>query len=273
MNMKKGIPLPQILFIIFGSLIFFIGIFNHYYFKTVTYDYGNYNFAFWDYAHFRISPIPTFRGNFLQDHFSLTLFYFIPVYWLLNWLTQTYTLIIIQCAMVVLAGWYTYLIIKLKTNNQWLGIGVILYYFLLLGRYTMFSSDVNLAVISACLIPIFLYYFEKKKYIVASVVFILSLFSRENIPLWFIFIFLVLIVNHRHDKKAIRLSVLGIVVSVVYFILLFKLIIPSVESPDAKFALFNYSALGANPGEAFLFILKHPIETIKLFFVNHINDP
>ncbi len=264
---------PTILFSFFGILIFYIGIFNHYYFKTVTYDYGNYNFAFWDYSHFRISQLPTFRGTFLQDHFSLTLFYFIPVYWILNWLTHSYTLIIIQCSMILLAGWYSYLIIRLKTNNKYLGLGLIAYYFLLLGRYTTFSSDVNLAVISACFIPIFLYYFETKKYLVAAIILALSLLSRENIPIWFIFIFIVLIINHIRDKKAVWFSVVGIVVSLVYFIVLFKIIIPSVESADAPFALFNYSALGTNPGEAFSFILKHPIETIKLFFVNHTNDP
>ena len=92
---------PYFIILLFGLLILMIGLINHYYFKTATYDYANYNFAFWDYSHFRISPLTTFRGNFLQDHFSFTLMFFVPIFWMLNWLTGSYTLIIIQSAFIL----------------------------------------------------------------------------------------------------------------------------------------------------------------------------
>jgi len=268
---KNRIPLAILIF--FGLLFFFIGIYNHYLFKTFTYDYANYNFAFWDYSHFRISPLPTFRGNFLQDHFSFTLMYFIPVYWLLNWLTGTYTLIIIQTSLILVAAWYSYKFIQLKTKNPWLTSGVLLYFFLLFGRYSAFGTDVNLAIMSACFVPVFLYYFEIKKYIVAFVILVLSLFSRENMPLWFIFIFIVLIISHRKDKKAVIYSLTGIGISVVYFILLFKVFIPGIETPGIEYKLFNYSALGSGPGEALVHIIQHPVESVKMFFVNHLDNP
>jgi uncharacterized membrane protein len=126
---------------------------------------------------------------------------------------------------------------------------------------------------SACFIPIFIYYFELRKYLAAFIILILSLLSRENIPLWFIFIFIVLIINNFKDKKAVAFSLAGIAISIIYFILLFKVFIPSIETPEKQFSLFNYSALGANPGKALLFIISHPIETTKLFFINHLNDP
>lgn len=272
--MKKQINrFPLAILIFFGLLFFFIGIYNHYLFKTFTHDYANYNFAFWDYSHFRISPLPTFRGNFLQDHFSFTLMYFIPVYWLLNWLTGTYTLIIIQTSLILVAAWYSYKFIQLKTDNRWLTSGVLLYFFLLFGRYSAFGTDVNLAIMSACFVPVFLYYFEIKKYIVAFVILVLSLFSRENMPLWFIFIFIVLIISHRKDKKAVIYSLAGIGISVVYFILLFKVFIPGIETPGIEYKLFNYSALGNGPGEALVHIIQHPVESVKMFFVNHLNNP
>lgn len=252
--------------------MFTMGVLNHYFFRTYTFDYGNYNFALYDYSHFRISPMTTFPGNFLQDHFSFTLMYFIPVYWLLNWLTGTYTLILIQNTLILAAAWFTYKLILLKSDNVWLGVGVLLFYFTLLGRYTTFSCDTNIAVMSACFIPVFIYFFETKKYILSAIILILSLFSRENIPIWFVFIFMVLIINHRKERKAVLFSFAGIAVSIVYFIVLFKVFIPSVETAEKQFSLFNYSALGATPGEAFVFVFKHPIETVKLFFVNHLNS-
>jgi hypothetical protein len=99
------------------------------------------------------------------------------------------------------------------------------------------------------------------------------LFSRENIPIWFIFIFVFLIIEFRKDKKAVLYSIGGVLVSVVYFVLLFRVFIPGVESEERQFTLFNYSALGENPGEAFMFTLTHPFQTIKMFFVNHLGDP
>lgn len=265
--------IPGLLLIIFGILMFYMGILNHYYFKSFTFDYGNYCHAFWDYSHFRISPMPTYSGNFLQDHFSFTLMYFVPIYWLTNWLTQTYTLIIIQYSLVLTAAWYTYKLIKLKTENIWLTAGVILLYFTVLGRYTTFSCDANIAVFSSCFIPIFLYYFEVKKYLVALIILLLSLFSRENIPIWFIFIFIVLIIEHRKDKQAVLYSFVGIFISILYFIILFKWLIPSVESSEKHFTLFNYSALGPEPFSALKFVIHHPIDTIKLFFINHLDNP
>ncbi|WP_073002894.1 DUF2079 domain-containing protein [Mariniphaga anaerophila] len=265
--------IPYLVLALFGILFLSIGILNHYFFRTFTHDYGNYNFAFWDYSHFRLSPIPTFRGNFLQDHFSFTLMYFAPTYWLFNWLTGSYTLIIIQCSFILIGAWYTYKLIKLKTNNIWLNTGVLIYYFVLLGRYTAFSSDVNLAIISSCFIPIFIYYFEIRKYLVSLVILILSLLSRENIPLWFIFIFIVLAIEHRKESKVVLYCLAGIAISTVYFILLFKVFIPAIETPGVKYALFNYSALGSSPGEALLFSIKNPLEAFKLFFINHLDNP
>lgn len=271
---KKNIPV--LVLIVFGILFFAMGILSHYFYRTHTYDYGNYVFAFWDYSHFRLSTIPTniplIYRNFLQDHFSFTLMYFVPVFWLFNWLTQTYTLILIQYSMVLVAAWYSYKIIKLKSDNLWLGAGIMVYYFTLLGRYTSFTADVNIAIISACFIPIFIYYFEIKKYFIALAILILSLFSRENIPIWFVFIFIVLIIQHRKDKKAILYSLVGILLSIIYFILLFKVFFPSIETPGVKFSLFNYSALGNTPAEALSFIIHHPVDSFKMFFINHTTD-
>lgn len=199
--------------------------------------------------------------------------YFVPVYWILNWITGTYTLILIQNVLILTAAWFTYKLILLKSDNAWMSVGVLIYYFTLLGRYTTFSCDANIAVMSACFIPIFIYYFEIQKYLAALFILILSLLSRENIPLWYIFIFIVLIIDHHKDKKAVAFSLAGIAISIIYFILLFKVFIPSIETAEKQFSLFNYSALGINPGKALLFIISHPIETFKLFFINHLNDP
>src|SRR5580692_2400974 len=92
----KSIPLSQkvlyLIMAVFACIFYTTAIGNHYYFRTYAFDYAVYNFAFWDFAHFHMSTVPCNQvfGNthmtFIQDHFSLTLMYLVPVYWLLNWL-------------------------------------------------------------------------------------------------------------------------------------------------------------------------------------------
>ncbi|MGP8214140.1 MAG: DUF2079 domain-containing protein [Bacteroidia bacterium] len=260
---------------VFALAYFITAIGNHYLFRTTNEDYGVYNFAFWDYAHFHISKCSVLyytNMNFLQDHFSLTLMYFVPVYWLINWLTGTYTLAIIQVVMILVGGWATYRLIVLKTSDAWLGIASLVYYFLLQGHYSIFEGECNIAVISASFIPMFLYYFELKKYILASVIFVLAIFSRENIPLWFISILLIVMLWHRKDKKILMICSAFILASLVYFALLFKVIIPHFETAEKHYNLFNYSALGDTPYEAFKYVLKHPFNTARLFFINQSGD-
>ncbi len=114
----KKTHIPYLILLFFGILIFFMGIMNHYFFRSFVFDYGNYNFAFWDYSHFRISSLPTYPRNIFSDgHYSFLLMYFVPIYWLLNWLTGTYTLIIIQNALILIAAWYTFKLINLNVYS------------------------------------------------------------------------------------------------------------------------------------------------------------
>jgi uncharacterized membrane protein len=238
-----------LIMVVFGCIFYTIVIANHYYFRTYAFDYADYNFAFWDYSHFHMNMVPCDKvfdthRTFIEDHFSLTLMYFVPVYWLLNWLTGSYTLLVILVTLILCSAGALYRLIKLKTNDDWLAVISVLYYFLLQGRYASFKTDSNILTIICCFIPIFLLYFESRKYIVAFVFFILLLFSREDMPLWFIFIFITLIIWHWKERKIVGYCIAGILVSIIYFILLFKVLIPMVETPGNHYALFQYSALG-----------------------------
>ena len=262
----------------FCSIYLITGITNHYLFRSYAFDYGVYNYAFWDYSHFHISPCSLYglndsKVNFLQDHFSLTLFFLIPFYWLLNWLTGTYTLIILQTFAVIFSGWALLKYITIKSNNSWIGLGAMLYYFLMQARYASLSSDCNIAIFSGCLVPFFLYYFEIKNRIASVTILLLTLVSREDMPLWFIFILLTLIIIHRKEKDRVIFCGLLIVLSLSYFIVLFSIIIPSIEEPGKSYSLFNYSVLGKNPLQALLFIFSHPLKTLDLLFINQLSDP
>lgn len=267
-----------LIMVIFGGMFYTMVIANHYYFRAPAFDYGTYNFAFWDYAHLHSSVVPFYHpvenpyASFLQSHFSLILMYFVPVYWALNWLTGTYTLVIIQTTLMLWSAWALYRLIKLKTNDDWLGVIAVLYFFLLQGTYSAFTCDCTILTMVCCFVTPFLFYFESRKYLVAFILFILILFSREDMPLWCIFIFTLLLIWHWKDRKVVRYCMAGILTSIVYFIMVFKVFIPMCETNGSHYYLFQYSVLGATPWEALLHIIKHPIETFKIFYVNQLHD-
>ncbi len=254
-----------------ASLIFGAGLLNHYFFRTFAFDYAAYNFAWFDYAHFRISPNPIYfypNMSFFQDHFSFTLIFLAPLYWIFSPIFGTYSLLIIQDIFILIGAWAIYKLIKLKSDNDIFSLLAIALYFATYGRFAALITDCNLEIMLSSLIPLFLYFFEKEKYKHAFIVFLFLILGRENFPLWFVFIGLFLIYEHRKDRKKRNISIALITFSIIYFFLLFKVFIPLTESPDRPYSLFNYSALGENPYEAIIFILKHPIDAIKLLFVN-----
>lgn len=281
-NFLKSIVSPQkvlwLIMIVFGGIFYTTYIANHYYFRTFTSEYANYNFAFWDYAHFHISTNTLFyiygarQRTFLQDHFSLLLMYFVPVYWLLNWLTGSYTLMIILVSMILASAFALYKLIRLKTHDNWLAVISVLYYFLLQGHYSSFSSDCNIYTLAFCFVPSFLWCFESGKYRNACIVLLLFLFSREDMSLYAIFIFIVLLIWHRKERRVMSYCIGGIIVSIICFLLIFKILIPLSDTPQSEYNLFQYSAIGNTPWEALLHCMQHPVDTFKLFYQNPLPD-
>src|ERR1700739_705900 len=267
-----------IIMVLFGGLYCTMSVANHYYFRSTNFEYGPYNYAFWDYAHFHVTPCPMYKVfmhqdiSFLQNNFSLTLIYLVPFYWLLNWLTGTYTLLILQTAFILWAAWATYKLISLKTGDGWLGLGAVVYYFLLQGRYSAFDEGCNVIVICSCFVPVFLWYFESKRFVAATIIFVLAVFSREDMSLWFPFICVVLVIWHRKEKKIVYSCLAYMLASVVCFILIYKVFIPFDQSKSSTYNLFAFSALGNDPYHALVYIIKHPGDTISLLFKNHSGD-
>jgi uncharacterized membrane protein len=262
--------------IIFGLLYFSVSYFNHHNLRTFCYDYGVYNQAFYDYAHFRINKNTVFEPpleNFLQIHFSTTLMLLAPFYWVFGWLTGTYTLLFLQAAIILLGGYGVYLLVKLKTQNFVFAVLALLHYLVLWGRLASISADYIDTTIAASLVPFFLYFFEKKNYWAAAAFFFVVLTAKENMPLWLMFICISMAIIHRRDLQQLKRIALFFAFALIYFYAVFAFIIPYFENPDLPYWGFAYGALGNNVKEAFVFILQNPLKVFFLFFENHSGEP
>jgi uncharacterized membrane protein len=244
---------------------------NHYFFRTYALDYGYYCQAFWDFAHFRVNANTVMEpqlSNYFQIHPAFTLPLLSPLYWIFNPLFGTYSLLIIQNIFIVLGGYGVYLLILRKSGDRLIALLAFIHYNILWGHFSALSADYIDATVASSMVPFFFLFFDRKKYFLAGIFFLFVIICKENMPIWFIFIALTLILTYK-DKRS-RLVAAGIgVFSILYLVILFKILIPYFENPDSPYWGFAYSALGNNPGEAVMHIIRHPLDTFRLLFINH----
>ncbi len=265
-----------LIFLVFSALHLTIVILNHAYFRTFAYDYGVYNFAFFDFAHLRVSSCPVYHNlytvSFMQDHFSLTLPMLSPLYWLFGWLAGSYLLLIIQWVFITAGAFYTHQYIRLKSQNPWISLLALVYYFVLYNRFSAYQADCNLAIIGSALLPVFLYCFEVKKRIPTIVCFLFMAFNREDFSITLIFLCLFLLIRNRRDKSQFRFALWLFLSSIAALLLIFNALIPLLETDTKKYSLFNYSILGESPGEALMYVITHPVKALSYLFINHSGD-
>ena len=258
--------------VIFGFAVIYsiISIVNHYLFRTNAYDFGILNQSLYDYAHFRINHNtvldPDF-GNILSDHFEILMMIFSPLYYIFG----SYTLLIVQIVAIIIGGLGINKFIELISNNRKLALAAMIQFFLFFGIYSALAFDYHNNVVGTMAVPWLFYFIQKEKWKQTLIIFVLFLLSKENMALWGFFIFIGLMIRYRKDRKKLMLSAILAMVSIVYFLVIVKCVIPSLGKPGATYLHFRYSALGSNMGEALTTIVTKPFYTFKLLFVNQLS--
>ena len=258
-----------LVFIFFGVIFSLISFVNHYYFRTYALDLGLYTNALYDYSHFQWNDSCVFKfasENLLADHFDLYLVIFSP----LSFIFGTYTLLIVQIIAILLGALGVFRYFSISYQNK-LPLWASTYFLLFFGIYSALSFDYHSNVIAAMILPWFFYAFKQKKYFLASAVFVLFLIGKENISLWAIFICIGLLFEYRKDRKSILYIVGYLVFSVFYFILITSFVMPAISNSGA-YPHIRYSVLGNTTMESLRFLITHPIESIRILFINHTTD-
>jgi uncharacterized membrane protein len=195
------------------------------------------------------------------------------LWWILNPVFGTYSLLLIQAFFVIIGGYFTYLFVKDKTGSQFYGILAFLHYNLLWGHYSAVTCEYIDATVAACMVPAFLFFFHQKRVIPAALSFLFVLTSRENMSIWLMFIAVFLFIEYYKDFKQRMAAIAVLAISVCYLIAVKTILIPHFEHPQSGYLGFAYSALGPDIPQAISFIVTHPLESIRLLFVNHSGLP
>ncbi len=267
----SGIILVFSLFsLIFASITFV----NHCNFRTYGWDLGINHNAIYDYAHFRWNDCMVMQPSFtnvLSDHFSLYPILVSPFYWIFG----TWTMLLFQFLAILFGGFGIYRYIQELTKNNTISIIAVAHFFSFYGIYSALSFDYHDNVVATMFVPWFLLYFELENWKKTILFFVLILIAKENMALWAVFLgfgvsFKALL---QKDKQTALKGLFFALAAGIYFILVLKVIIPSLATPGRDYLHNSFNALGGNFGEVIVNIIKHPLKTIELLFVNHSGDP
>ena len=251
----------------FGIIFCSISLVNHYLFRTSGYDLGINNNAIYDYAHLRWNDCMLMQPhytNVLSDHFSLYPILVSPLYWIFG----SYTMLIVQICAVLFGGVGVYKFILNRSSDFRLALFSMVHFFLMWGIYSALAFDYHDNVVAAMLVPWLFYFFFTGNKTATWCFLVLILISKENMALWSIFIGLGLSWLTFKDKK-LRLQALALsLVSLIYFIVVVKLIIPSIGNAGRDYNHFHYAALGTGFSDALVTLFTRPLHILSLLFAS-----
>lgn len=269
--MKKSRVLLSVFFL-FALIYCSISLINHYYFRTHAFDLGIFNQAAYHYSTFQFNS-NTVRliqvDNLLSDHFSLIL---IPISFF-RYIFGSYALLIVQVLAVLVGGLGIYKLISFKFATHRFATLALVHFFVFIGIFGALSFDYHNIVIAGCALPWFLLYLEKRDYKRVLGFAILIMICKENLSLLlFMLVAGQLLFDRGIEKKGRVFLGLLAMGSLLYFLLVLKLIMPALANEGQVYAHFKYSILGNDFAEGFKNILSNPIKYLKYLFLNHIND-
>jgi uncharacterized membrane protein len=246
---------------------------NHIFFRTYALDLGLYTNALYDYAHFRFADTSLFlpeNKNLLADHFDLYLMLFSP----LSWIFKSYTLLVLQCASVIIGGFGIYFLLNENEGTRPYRIWGMAMFYLFFGTLAALAYDYHSNVISAMALPFFFLMVNRKAWLKAFALLVFMFLGKENVSLFLFFVSLGLFWKYFNSKESRKYILLFAGFSLVYFLFMVKWVMPTIAGEEEFVHFGKYPVLGGDMTAAIKFIIMHPLEFIRLLFVNHMpEDP
>lgn len=264
----RKVPEKYVIVLAFAVIYMLVSMVNHYFFRTYALDLGLYSNALYDYSHFQWNDSTTFKTspeNLLGDHFDFYLMLYSPLVWIFG----SYTLPVIQIAALLFGGLGVY---RYFRTNRYQAASAMIFFYSFFGVLSALSYDFHDSVVVASLVP-WLFVFTKERKLRECIIFIVILWmGKENSPLWIAFICFGLSLQLWKEKKWRNFYLLAGFCSMVYFMILMKLIMPGLAG-DGVYPHFDYSILGGTMSSAVKHLVLHPIDSFQLMISNFNGDP
>lgn len=192
-------------------------------YEVFYYDFGIFDQAIWNVAHFRPPVIDHFviGGKWIfADHFSPSMFLLAPLYWLTD---RPEILLIAQAVAVGASGWVMVLLARRVLNNTLAALGIVSSYLLFIGTQNALIADIHEVTFMMLPLSIVFYAITTERKRLFWITFILTLGFKESAALLGVGIALLIFFYNRKWRKT---ALLVAVISLAWGILTTQHIIP-----------------------------------------------
>jgi uncharacterized membrane protein len=231
-SVKKVLPyfICAIFFIAYATL----SIIKHNHYQSYGFDLGITDQIVWEYSKFE-APITTVHyypyTSILTDHVE---FIYAPLslfYWIWD---DPRMLLLLQAAAICFAGIPLYLLALNKKIKPLVGYTLLLSYLTFYGLQNAIWYDVHSEVFGASFLAWFIYFLDKKNNYLSLIFFLLTILSKENMPL------LTLLVSGVYFlKRRSKQDLLYILFSVLYLFIIFGIYFPHFTKLGYEYASTN----------------------------------
>lgn len=219
--MKNAIAYGFIFFYTLAAIL--VSLHRFWQYEVFYYDFGIFDAAIWNVAHFRPPVIDHFviPGKVIfADHFSPSMFLLTPIYWFTS---RPEALLIAQSLAVGLSALVLYAIGKHVLNRHVAALSVTIAYLLFVGTQNAIIADIHEVTFMMLPLMLTLYAITKKRQLLFWVSFLVTLGFKESSSLLGVGLaMLIFLTNKEWRKKAIVVT--GI--SIIWGILTTQVIIP-----------------------------------------------
>ena len=250
-----------LLILLFGLLYSFIAVVKHLHFQTGL-DLSIYVQSLWQYANLSLPYVtlyPTHGDLGWADHFTPSIAALTPVYALFP---DAKTLLILQ-ALLFCSGAYPIFIFAKKTLKSTLAALAFAWsYLMFFGTQFALTFDFHAATYSAIFFPWIIWFVLEKKWLPFFIFSLLAIGGKEDVAPIIATIGLIIILT----KKNWKVGLITLLFSLIYFLLVVKIVMPSLYLQAAK--VFNTPHLPTDPLAYLTMFFNSPIKikTLLLSF-------
>ena len=232
-------------------------LFRHARFGSNAYDLGLFDQTIWGYSRFDVVPNTVVRlPNLLGDHFHPILVALAPLYWVWD---DPRALLVAQA--IVLAA--SSLPLFLWARSELGAAPAVLFQIAYLSFWAIVGGnlfDFHELALAAPILSLALYAMLTRRTALLIVSVVLGLLTREDLALTLAALGLYVAIAQRR----VRLGLGIFAVSVTWFGLMIKLVIP--ELAEREYSHWWYGALGSGPASALADLVLNPIDSARTFF-------
>lgn len=239
-----------------GSLI---SLHRHWQYETFYFDFGIFDSAIWQVAHF-IAPIihhiSLGEGIIFRDHLSPSIFLLSPIFWIIPY---SDVLLIIQACFVAASGFILFLIGRHVLKNNFYALSILLIYFLFVGLQNAVITDFHEVTIATFFFMITFLCIAKQKKTGYFISLLLLLGFKESLFLLGMGMAVVIWFLYPAWRK---IAVATVIISLLWGVVSIKVIIPFFSQGEYHYA----NDLPTDPVHVVSSFVNYPIKQHTLFY-------